>query len=67
MSDMTNDQIVVEFKRQVRLCSGIGRSVMLLIVEAQYDGKHERARTLTGEVCQKCGRGVEVTGRKCAG
>lgn len=34
--DITNEQIVTEFKRQVYLCSGIGRNEMLKIINEQF-------------------------------
>jgi hypothetical protein len=67
MSDMTQDQILREFTRQTRLCSGIGRAAMLSIIETQFSGKHDWERTMIGEVCQKCGRGVEAAGKRCEG
>tara|TARA_R100001086_G_scaffold245787_3_gene177152 strand:+ start:214 stop:471 length:258 start_codon:yes stop_codon:yes gene_type:complete len=36
--DMTQDQLAQEFARQVRLCSGLGQSMMLRIVEAEFGG-----------------------------
>jgi hypothetical protein len=38
MSDMTQEQIIAEFKRQVLLCSGIGKARMLAIVHEHFDG-----------------------------
>ena len=34
--DLTNDQIKVEFERQVNLCSGIGKTEMINIVNSQF-------------------------------
>ena len=50
-------QIVEEFKRQARLCSGIGKEKMLEIVEQQFDGKREHAWRfdMNGSFCERCG------------
>lgn len=57
MSDMTNEQIIEEFKRQARLCSGIGKAKMLEIVEQQFDGKKKHAWRfyMNGSFCERCG------------
>lgn len=36
MSDATNEEIKEAFKRQVRLCAGIGMAAMLEIVHEQF-------------------------------
>ena len=52
--DMTNDQIIDEFKRQVYLCSGLGKQKMLEIVNTQFA---ERAHSWYkhGSHCIRCG------------
>ena len=47
MANVTNSQIVKEFKRQVYLCSGIGQSQMEAIVRSQFDNGHTY-------LCDKC-------------
>lgn len=37
MADLTDEQIKQEFKRQVRLCSGLGRKQMICIVNRYFD------------------------------
>jgi len=63
--NMTQDQIRKEFARQVYLCSGIGRTEMMAIVEKEFTGQHEWTRTITGEMCRKCGRNVSAAGKPC--
>lgn len=57
MSAMTDEQIIEEFKRQTRLCSGIGKEKMLEIVETQFDGKKKHAWLfyVNGSFCEACG------------
>lgn len=38
MSDMSQERILQEFKRQVYLCSGIGFDAMLTVLLDQYAG-----------------------------
>lgn len=56
MSDLTNDQIIEEFKRQVRLCSGIGLAKMLEIINAQFNKprKHKWRFYMNGTFCEHC-------------
>ena len=49
MTMMTDEQIVKEFKRQVRLCSGIGQAKMLEVVREFYES------TLRGKCSCKIG------------
>ena len=55
MSDMTDEQIEKEFKRQVYLCSGIGYDQMIAIVRAQFPKQHEWEFYANGSFCKKCG------------
>ena len=64
MSDMTQDQIREEFRRQVRLCSGIGHEEMLRIVNAQFPRKHQWEFYMNGSFCKVCGCGIGDT-RAC--
>ena len=67
--DLTDDQIIEEFKRQVRLCSGIGKDKMLEIVYAQFDGgrKHKWRFYMNGSFCERCGVqiGSELSRKEC--
>ena len=60
MSDMTQKQILEEFKRQVRLCSGIGKLAMLDAVTEHFDGKREHIWQfyMNGTFCRRCGCGI---------
>lgn len=50
MSDMTQEQIRAEFRRQVKLCRGIGRKDMLLAIEeARQEGLFRWERVPSGE------------------
>ena len=37
MTDMSEDRLEMEWKRQVYLCSGLGREFMLAAVNAHFD------------------------------
>jgi len=39
--DITNEQIIQEFKRQVRLCGGIGKAEMLKIINEHFQNPKE--------------------------
>ena len=57
MTAMTDDQITTEFRRQVRLCSGIGKDKMLEIVNSQFgeERKHVWRFYVNGSFCERCG------------
>lgn len=60
--DLTDDQIIEEFKRQVRLCSGIGIDKMLDIVNAQFGVNSKKAHKwqfyMNGTFCTRCNRSI---------
>ena len=68
--DITERQIEVEFKRQARLCIGIGKTKMLEIVNSLFavDRSHVWQFSNDGAICMQCGTkfllGVE---KKCNG
>lgn len=60
VSDMTQEQIRTEFKRQVRLCSGLGCQEMLSLVLEHFEPpkapkKHDWVFYMNGSFCSRCG------------
>lgn len=64
MSDMTTEQILREFERQVRLCSGIGQREMLRIVSLYWAAQpHEHEPAIDPfqserNICLTCGLAI---------
>jgi len=56
--DITNEQIIQEFKRQVRLCGGIGKAEMLKIINEHFQNPKEpeavHGNEAEKEVCDYC-------------
>ena len=56
--DMTNEQIIAEFRRQVKLCIGIGYDKMVQIINEEFPPQHEWRFYANGTFCIKCGTAI---------
>lgn len=65
MSAMTDEQLELEFKRQIYLCSGLGLTKMLKLVNSQF-GKvdHDWKFYMNGTFCIYCGVSIG-SGQEC--
>jgi hypothetical protein len=60
MSDMSIEQIAQEFRRQVRLCSGLGKAFQLIIVNEHWEKSDREAEMFTKKFVNK-NRGASKT------